>query len=380
MALSAKRRLLAVKIESVYGTDPVPTGADAMIISNLDVSPAEASTVERDIIRPFYGQAEKLMSEIFAKATFEIELAGHGSGIIGAMPKIDPLLQACGFSGAQATLAISSLVRSGGTATATIGTHTYKVGQKASISGAVETEYNGTQTITAVTGTTISYAVSGTPTSPATGTPVMKSAYNYTPISDSFKSVTMYYNKSGVLHKITGARGNVSLDLTVKGIPKLKFEFTGINNDSSDASAFTPDFTAFTIPQVANTQNTTGFALLGYSGALEAFNFNLNNSVQYVTLVGKQYVDILDRKANGSMTFEEPLTADKNFWAIVKAQTTGALTITHGSEFGNMVALSFPKVLLDSPKNKESNNVMMLQCGVSIMPDSGNDEMTLSYL
>jgi hypothetical protein len=339
----------------------------------------EVSTVERNLIRPYFGQAEKLMAEIYAKATFEIELASHSAGVVGQIPAIDALIRACGFSGAQTTLSITSLTQTGGVATATIGTHTLKVGDKVSISGASPSAYNGTQTITAVTSTTFDYSVTGSPTSPATGTPVVNSAYVYTPISQSISSVTMYYNVDGVLHKITGAKGTFSIDLQVKNIPKLKFEFTGINNGPADVAQPTPDFSKFSIPQVSNTQNTTGFSLFGYSGALESLSLALNNSVQYITLIGKQYADVLDRKVNGSMSFEAPTVAAKDFWTSASNQQTGALAITHGSQNGNKVSIACPRVLLDSPKYKESNNVMFLSCGVSVMPVTGNDEMTLTF-
>lgn len=377
--LSANRRLLLAKVEATYGVDPTPGAVNALMVSNLDVSPAEAETTERDLIRPYYGQSERLMTQIYGKCGFEIEVGGHSGGVIGKKPRIDDILQACGFVGAQSTKAISSITRAGSTATATIGAHTFKVGQKVSISGAVETEYNGEHTITAVTGTTFDYAVTGTPATPATGTIVMMDKYVYTPISTAIPSVTHYYNVDGVLHKITGAKGTLSLDLSVKNVPKFKFEFTGINNSTVDAAAVTPDFTDFTIPQVANTQNTTNFSLLGFGAALESLNLALNNEVTYRTLIGKQYVDILNRKVNGSMSFEATTMAEKNYWQAVKDQATGALTITHGSEHGNMVSINCPRVILDSPKYNIADNVMMLNAGVSVLPVSGNDEMTLTF-
>jgi len=56
------------------------------------------------------------------------------------------------------------------TATVTHTAHGRKVGEKMLIRGAVQPEYNGIQTITAVTVNTYDYTVSGTPATPATGT------------------------------------------------------------------------------------------------------------------------------------------------------------------------------------------------------------------
>lgn len=378
--ISAKKRLLLAKIEAIYGTDPVPTGANALQVTDMDASPMEAETVDRDLLRPFFGQSERLMSQINAKISFGIELAGHAGGVVGKMPKIDQLLQACGFKGEQKTIEISSIIQAAGIATAEIEGHGLKVNNKILISGATQAAYNGLQTITEVVDEdTVKFAVAGNPASPATGAPVMNSAYEYTPISDDIPSLTFYYNQDGVQHKITGAKGTFSVDIKVKEIPKFKFDFVGINNAAVDTPAILADLADFTIPEVVNTQNTGDFSLLGFSGALESFTFGLNNAVNYVTLVGKEYVGVFDRKMSGSTVFEAPRIADKNFWDITKEQITGLLTIRHGSRKGNRIKLTFPRVMLDSPKYSESNNVMMMTAGVSIMPNLGNDEATISF-
>lgn len=319
------------------------------------------------------------MAERYSKASFESELAGHGGGVIGAKPAIDDLIRACGFTGTQETIPVVSLTQVGGVATAEIGAHTYQVGNKFKLSGADQAGYNGVHPITAKTATTISFAVAGGLVSPATGEIVMDSAYVYTPISENIPSVAMRYNADGVLHKIPGAKGTLSVDLQVKSIPKFKFEFTGLNTQPVDDAQPLGDFSKFTIPQVANTQNTTGFSLLGYAGALQAFNLTLGNTVTYKTLIGREYVEVLDRKATGSATFEAPTVAQKDYWKAAADQETGTFTITHGSQHGNKVEITCPRVLLDSPKYQDSDNVMMLNCGVSIMPVVGNDEITITF-
>ena len=67
---------------------------------------------------------------------------------------------------------VSSITRSGTTATATTAVdHALAVGHSVTIAGAVETDYNGVFVVlTAPTSTTFTYTVSGSPTTPATGT------------------------------------------------------------------------------------------------------------------------------------------------------------------------------------------------------------------
>jgi hypothetical protein len=67
--------------------------------------------------------------------------------------------------------AVTSITRSGSTATVTIsGGHNYATGIRVRISGATQSEYNGVHTITVTSSTQFAYTVSGTPATPATGT------------------------------------------------------------------------------------------------------------------------------------------------------------------------------------------------------------------
>jgi len=66
-------------------------------------------------------------------------------------------------------LAVTSITRSGTTATATIPGHGYVAGDVVSIYGASQAEYNGDYIIRNVTANTFDYTIAGTPASPASG-------------------------------------------------------------------------------------------------------------------------------------------------------------------------------------------------------------------
>ena len=66
--------------------------------------------------------------------------------------------------------AVSGITRSGTTATVTLNSHGYSNGDEITITGAGETEYNGSFIISNVATNTFAYTVSGTPATPATGT------------------------------------------------------------------------------------------------------------------------------------------------------------------------------------------------------------------
>lgn len=83
------------------------------------------------------------------------------------------VFNACLVDGYSATVSITGITRSSQTATATVSAANglkLKTGQYLTISGANETEYNGTFLITVASTTTFTYTVTGTPATPATGT------------------------------------------------------------------------------------------------------------------------------------------------------------------------------------------------------------------
>lgn len=200
----------------------------------------------------------------------------------------------------------------------------------------------------------------------------------YTPVSASFASVTLYYNVDGVLHKVTGARGNVEMQIQAAQIPVFRFSFTGLYNAPTDTAAPAVTYTAFQTPQAANNDNTTGFSLFGYSGALASLNMNLNNQVQYRTLIGAEDVLLTDRGVNGQVVFEAPTIAAKDFFSLALGNTLGALDITHGTVVGNKVQIVSSRVDISNPTYQDQNGIHMLQVPITLVPSTaGNDEFSI---
>lgn len=107
MALYRKRLLLAA-IESTYGTSAAPGDTDALLVSNLEVSPLQVELLDRELIRPWLGNSEKVVGQRMGQVSFDVELAG--SGTAGTGPRWGRILRACGF--AQAIVASTSVTYS----------------------------------------------------------------------------------------------------------------------------------------------------------------------------------------------------------------------------------------------------------------------------
>ena len=96
MPLLTRKRLLLAKTESTYGTDSSPVGTDAVLVRDLSITPLQSDTVDRELIRPYFGASEQLLANTRVEVTFQVELAG--SGTAGTAPTYGRVLQACAFS------------------------------------------------------------------------------------------------------------------------------------------------------------------------------------------------------------------------------------------------------------------------------------------
>jgi hypothetical protein len=96
MALLTRKRLILLESEATYGTDPTPTGADAVLVRDLSITPLQSDSVSRELIRPYLGASQQLLANTRVECTFSVELAG--SGAAGTAPRYGKALLACGLS------------------------------------------------------------------------------------------------------------------------------------------------------------------------------------------------------------------------------------------------------------------------------------------
>lgn len=100
---------------------------------------------------------------------------------------------------------ITSITRSGSTATVTVGIYLFgadfRTGSSVAISGATQTEYNGTFQITLTGLNTFTYTVTGTPATPATGTMTVKingnTEHEIVVVLDASNNTRIYVETSG---------------------------------------------------------------------------------------------------------------------------------------------------------------------------------------
>ena len=215
-------------------------------------------------------------------------------------------------------------------------------------------------------------------------TVVASTSVTYAPVSTSFSSVTIYYSTDGVRHKVTGARGTYTLNLTANQIPVINFTMTGNYVAPTDTADPTPTFTAQATPKIFNDTNTTAFTLFSETDLpLQSCQLDIGNEVVYRELVNSdKEVTIVNRSGSGSLIIEMPTLASHDFFADAVASTTGNLSIVHGTTAGNIITLASAAnaVSLGAPSYSEDSGVVMLNLPYTLVPStSGNDEFTLAY-
>lgn len=210
---------------------------------------------------------------------------------------------------------------------------------------------------------------------------VASTSVTYAPVSSSFSSVTIYFNVDGVLHKLTGCRGDVSMSCAVGAIPTLKFSMTGVYNSPSDTAQPSVTYSAQATPLVFRQGNSSAFSFFSYSGVLQSVEFNMANSLVYRELVGgTKEALITDRKPAGTVMIEAPTITTKDFFTAALGATTGNLTFLHGTTAGNKVTFTASQVDVLNPTYQDQDSVMMLSVPYVATPTTaGNDEFSLAY-
>ena len=385
MTLLTRKSLILAKSESTYGTDISPAGTDAVLVRSLEVTPIEADTVSRELIRPYLGNSQQLLASAHVEITFEVEFAG--SGTAATAPRFSSLLKACGMAETITASAITGTAQAGSAGSITLAaaasaTDGVYVGMIISItsgtgsgSSGVISNYNGTTKVATVKAITAAF------------TPGASSLYSiaanvgYRPVSSSFSSATIYYNNDGILHKITGARGTFTITGSVGEIPVIEFTMIGIYNAPTDTAAPTATYSNQADPLIFKADNTSAFTVYGYAGCLMEFSFDIANETLYRELVGcTKEVIITTRAAEGELKIEAPTIAQYDFFTAALATATGVVTLMQGTTAGNRVTVVLPSISLSNPAYEDEDGIQMLGLPYVAIPTTiGNDEISLTF-
>ncbi|MDP9601713.1 UNVERIFIED_ORG: hypothetical protein J2W38_001499 [Variovorax paradoxus] len=94
MAKLMRKMAILAKAETVRGTDAVPTGAaNAILVSEVTLTPIEGDVVQRDNVRPYFGSRGSVLVTQYSKIAFSVEIAGVAAA--GDVPAYAALMRGC---------------------------------------------------------------------------------------------------------------------------------------------------------------------------------------------------------------------------------------------------------------------------------------------
>lgn len=96
MTIRWRDKVLAIKRETTYATDSTPAAGEAILATEVELTPMEGQDKSRNLDRGYIGGQPTIPLDLHSKLKFKVELAG--SGTAGTAPAYGPLLRACGFA------------------------------------------------------------------------------------------------------------------------------------------------------------------------------------------------------------------------------------------------------------------------------------------
>lgn len=325
-----RNTVILAKPETTPGTDIVPAAAtDAVLVSDVTITPLEATNVDRNLMRPYFGASEQLVSTAYVKVSFSVELAGAGVvGTPSTAPQWGDLLLGCGCA---ETLA---------------GTATFRAEYRPATAG---------------------YAAS------------------------AFKTLSIYVYDDGVLHKMLGAMGNVKLSAKVGERPMLMFDFIAIDGGITAVNPSGMVYSLWKVPptmakanvvdlKIGNTTYTGGALAGGTAYVSRGLELDFGNQVSFQQLLSSERVALTDRQMSGSIELDLSAAQEVSMQGIVKANTLQGLGLTIGLSAGNQIIVYAPAVQMINPKKVDANGERLIGYDLRFTPLSGNDELVIASI
>lgn len=398
MPFLARKTFILAASEATYGVDPTPTAANAVRIISAELNPITGDRVQRTTLQPFLGGRKPMLARDHVGLTITFELGGSGAG---TAPRFGPLLQACGLSATTAAAITNQnaagIGTAGGNPTVTLAagsssTDDFYVGMRLDITSGANSGAYGI--IAAYNGTTKVATIYTKDTFPSTNTPVVTYSIaantQYVPISTfdgvANTSATIWVVMDGVLHKITGFRGNLQLSGEINGYPTATVTGVGRYVTPIASTGVTATFGAQAEPEMFDFDSVGPVSFMNYNSAcISSFSLDLGNQAIFRALVNcSEQALITDRSVTGSMTFENPPVATANFFTTARdnsGASDGQWIMQLGLATGRRVGLYARRCGVNGDLSfSEMDGVQMLTVPASLYPSAvGNDEVILTF-
>jgi len=199
----------------------------------------------------------------------------------------------------------------------------------------------------------------------------------YSPVDDAVESGTLYFNSDGVQHVFVGVRANLQMTYNAKGIPHFRLSMVGLLGQVTDVALPAVTKAGWVDAVLVNKANTV-LSLHGWTAVAESISFNMGNEVTPRFLIGEEEVLITDRKVSGTVVVKAATMAEIDWFAIVRARTRGALTLTQGTVAGNIVEIGAAAVEIGTPTQGQTDKIVNYSLPLELCPANGLDELIIT--
>jgi hypothetical protein len=213
----------------------------------------------------------------------------------------------------------------------------------------------------------------------------------YTPVSDSFEMVTVYFiDDEEQEQKSLNCRGTFSIQMDAESLPRIQFSgFMGTYNRPTAAGVYTIDTSSWEDAVPVSKGNTVTLTVDGHSGCVNSFNVDINNTVNIHDEPNCAGTSISGREVTGQIVMKAPTLATKDLFAAVESHSgsvnTVAIAVEHGDNgIGGStrpnLKIDMLQVQLNDIQRTDVRGELYYTIPFTALPtDAGNDEITLTF-
>jgi hypothetical protein len=205
---------------------------------------------------------------------------------------------------------------------------------------------------------------------------VASTSVAYDPLTTSQKKCSIYWYEDGLLYKMIGSVGKLTVDAQIGKIPILKFsmkapfvEPTAVSVPSASSMVFQS-----ALPIVfssADVINDGGVINVG------AFNFDDGNDVQHHYTTGQSVFRVANRVPKLKITKDSVSTAAE--WIALTASTNVSFSATFGSTAGNRLVATAPVARRENVVNAVRADVPTHEISYGLYESVGDDAFKLLF-
>lgn len=209
----------------------------------------------------------------------------------------------------------------------------------------------------------------------------VRATYAVNSLQDTAKSLTFYYYLDGLLHKVSGARGNMKIDLVPGELAMFEFSFKGLYNadHASVASMVTPTWP--TDPArifkdadvVINSVTTYGVSKV---------SVDLGNDVQLIpnanAATGFGKIVVAGRNLSGNVGIHA--TNAVTWWDAYKNSSQWDMTFSIYMDGTDTIDFAVNNLKIDVPNYADVNSILMHDINYTAAPSAaGNNEFSIIF-